>query len=324
MSAPDPRALTALARSRAYALLADLHGRGLRAETVPAWLEVEGGILSPAQTIDLDATEEAWTRLYLLELPAIAGAFLSPDGLVGGEAAADVRALRAAAGLADPVGMEVEHLSATLGLLAFLCGAEADARRDGVVADRLVALQHEVLAGQLLRWLPSWVAALRGVCGPGPTPPADATYLAGAELTLALAVDHSVGAPTPGDWLPAPVSVLDEPGTGLRRIAEHLVLPSQAGGYLSRGVILRVARSLELPATFGDRADLLEGLLCAAAQYTLVPKLALALDTVWAGWDAALAAEPEWAVRPWRRRIVHTRSLLRRLEMSPQQATFPK
>lgn len=317
-SAP-PAALAALARSRAYALLGDLFARGLREETLVAWRQVEGGILgddpAPADVVvDLDAAAEAHTRCFVLELPPYEGAFLAADGLLGGMIAESVRAARALAGLADPVDMEPDHLAAELAWLGFLCGAEADALRDGVEARPITELQQAALSGHLLRWVPVFVAALDSLVGAEPAENADRIYQRGAHLTLDVLLGHAGAVGLGGAWgLPPATEVLDDPNAGLRAIAEHLVLPCQAGGYLPRGVIVRVARRLELPTTFGTRADLLEGLLCAAAQYSMVPDVCRELRGVFAGWGRSLQLAPTFAAAPWVERGRQTQALLERL-----------
>jgi hypothetical protein len=263
----------------------------------------------PAAPVDLDAAAEAHTRLALIGIPPYEGAFLAADGLLGGDTTAAVRAHRALAGLGDPGGHEPDHVGAELAWLAFLAGAEADARRDGVDPDRIVALQRSALDDHLLRWVPQWVAHLRGLPTRGD---ADRVYFRGAELALAVLTEHrqSLGGASPGWSLPAAVPVLEDPRAGLRSIAEHLCVPCQCGGYLTRDTIAGVGRSLDLPMTFGARADLLEGLYCAAAQYSRIPDVCTALDTLLEGWIDAWNAP--WSA-PWVERAGLTRAMLARV-----------
>lgn len=305
----------ALARSRGYALLGDLYSHGLTERSLAAWRQVPAGVLAaPDASVDLEATAEAHTRLFLIELPPLESAFCAPDGLLGGEVTDAVRRARAHAGLGDPLDEEPDHLGAELSWLAFLTGAEADARRDAVDATRMLELQREALDQHLLRWVPQLVTALSGFSEGGTGHEvADAMYIRGALLVQDLILDHRValGGTTPVWSLPATVAVLEDPRTGLRGIAEHLCLPCQAGGYLTRTAITRLSRSLDLPMTFGARPDLLEGLFCAAAQYDRIPDLCTALDTVLGSWDAGYAASP--ASAPWRDRVATTRGMLDRL-----------
>jgi len=309
----------ALARSRAYGLLGDLFLEGLDARNLLAWRQVDGGVLvDPAAPVDREAAAEAHARLVLLGVPPYEGAFLAADGLLGGETTAEVRAHRALAGVGDPAGHEPDHVGSELAWLAFLSGAEADAKRDGVDADRIeqiIALQRSALDDHLLRWVPQWVAHLRGQPTRGD---ADSVYVRGAELTLAVLTEHRSalgGASLP--WaLPAAAPVLEDPRAGLRAIAEHLCIPCQCGGYLARDTIAGIGRSLDLPMTFGARADLLEGLLCAAAQYQRIPDACAALDTLLAGWVAAWTSP--WSA-PWVERAGLTRAMLARVAAAARE-----
>ncbi len=309
----------ALARSRAYGLLGDLFLEGLTVSTLVAWRQVRGGVLlDAAASVDLEDAAEAHARLLLIGVPAYEGAFLAADGLLGGDVAAAVRRDRALAGLGDPPGHEPDHLGAELGWLAFLCGAEADARRDGVAAERIeriIALQRSALDAHLLRWVPQWSTHLRGLPTRGE---ADGVYVRGAELALAVLTDHreSLGGSAPGWSLPAPAPVLEDPRAGLRAIAEHLCVPCQCGGYLARDTIAAAGRALDLPMTFGARADLVEGLFCAAAQYSRVPDVCTALDALLAGWIDAWTS-PYSA--PWVDRAAHTRALLARVAAAARE-----
>jgi TorA maturation chaperone TorD len=305
-------AARALARSRGYALLGDLYSHGMSARTLPAWRQVPGVLTGPDAPIDLEAAAEAHARLFLIELPPYESAFCAQDGLLGGEITTAVRAARADAGLGDPLEVEPDHLGAELAWLAFLTGAEADARRDNVDMVHILELQRAALDHHILRWLPQFVTALSEFSGAGVGHGVD-IYVRGAVLAQDLVLDHraALGGPSPLWDLPPVVGVLDDPRTGLRGIAEHLCLPCQAGGYLTRTSITTISRSLDLPMTFGARSDLLEGLFCAAAQYDRIPDVCTALDHVFSAWDGGYAVSP--CSLPWRRRVAITRAMLDRL-----------
>lgn len=318
---PVDAAAQALARSRGYGLLGDLFSHGLTARTLQAWRQVPGVLVDPDAPGYIEAAAEAHTRLFLIELPPYESAFCGPDGLLGGEVTTTVRAARAEAGLGDPLDDEPDHLGAELAWLAFLAGAEADARRDNVEVTRILDLQRAALDQHLLRWLPQVVTALPEFSGNG-VGHSDSVdiYVRGALLAQDLVLDHraALGGLSPVWDLPPSVDVLDDPRTGLRGIAEHLCLPCQAGGYLTRTSITAVSRSLDLPMTFGARSDLLEGLFCAAAQYDRIPDVCRALDCVLSGWDGGYAVSP--CSVPWRRRVAITRAMLDRLAHAPRPA----
>jgi TorA maturation chaperone TorD len=275
-------ALRALARSRAWMLLGDFFANGVTTATRPAWEQAAPGV----------PLEHDHTRLYLLELAPYESVFLSDDGLVGGEIAANVREAQAQSGL--PMVKEPDHLTEELKWLGFLSGAEADALRDGAPVEHIRMRARDALDEHLLRWLPAFAAAVDGA-DPAPI---DCVAI---DMALALAWEQraSLGAAPPAWELPPEVAVLDQPRAGLRAIAEHFALPCQAGGWLSRAAITRIGRQLDLPTTFGARADMIEGLLGSAAHYGRVPEVADALGgallTARFGAPAGLDA----LVRPW-------------------------
>lgn len=301
-------ATSALSRSRGLALLGDLFLHGVTPATRPAWLQVpEAASLLPTEA---DAAE-LHARVVLLDVTAHEAAFRAPDGLLGGDLLGDLHALRARSGL--PPLDEADHVGHQLRWLGFLAGAEADAARDGVPAPQLAPLERDGLDGHLLRWLPGLVAALRG------RPERAPFYELAADLALDLVVRRRVElGGTPPAWaLPPLHPVLDDPKAGLRAIAEHLALPCQAGGHFARSTLLGLARTLDLPAGFGSRADLVEGLLRSAAHYDRVAALAEALDTRLAAWDTTWATLDAAGLAPlsapWRRRIAESRALLARV-----------
>lgn len=296
----DPTA-RALARARAWGLLGDLLRRGLVAETVPAW-QASGQL--PAGPPDLDAFAAAHTRLFLIEVSPHASVFLSPDALLGGEVADAVRRDRAASGLGEPIGVEPDHLGALAAWLAFLSGAEADARRDGVDPTRILGLQRDALDRHVGSWVGVLLEALRGVEGDA----AIRFHVDAVALLVALveAQRADLGGPSRPVSLPPPVDVLAAPETGIRRIAAHLCLPAQAGGWWSRSALVAHGRRLDLPAGFGSRVDQLEGLFASAATYGRVPALCAALAADAAGWAARLGA-------PWAARAQATVALLERV-----------
>lgn len=197
--------------------------------------------------------------------------------------------------------------------MSFLTGAAADAARDGMPTRAIRDLERTVLDEHLLRWLPALVASLRAQADSPPL------LVLAADLSLALAVHRRVelgGEPAP--WcLPPLAPILEDERAGLRRIAEHLALPAQAGGCFCRSTLVGIGRALELPAGFGTRADLLEGLLRSAAHYDRVTELCAALDRLVLAWDATWGGldAPGFAAiaAPWRARIVDTQALLGRL-----------
>jgi hypothetical protein len=297
-----------LARCRAWTLLGDLFRQGLTPAGHAAWAAIP---MARAALADHSLAEaaEVHTRVVLLELPLRASAWQSADGSVGGAIADDAAVLLARCG--RPAVAEPDTLATSLGLLAFLSGAVLDAERDGVRPPDVADLERDAL-DQLLAWLPGAVAAIADMGAPAPL------YELAAELALDLAVARrSALRPSPAPpVLPPLPALLDDPTTGLRAIAEHLAVPALAGGGFARSTLVALSRDYDLPAGFGGRADLLEGLLRSAAHYGRVVELCGALDALAAGWDrrwATLAGPLGPIAEPWRHRASTTRALLRRL-----------
>ncbi len=299
-----------IAYSRGFTLLGELFGAGLTPRVRAAWAQVPEAAGLVAELSE-EAAGEAYTRALQLELAPYESAFCSADGLLGGECVDAVRALRVRSGL--PAEGEVDHLGAELRWLGFLTGASADAARDGISAEHILDLERQVLDQHVLRWLPALVASLRAQAS------APALWVLAADLALALSVARRVAlGREPSAWaLPVGISVLDDERAGIRRIAEHLALPAQAGGMFCRSTLVGIGRRLELPAGFGARADLLEGLFRSAAQYGRVPELCGALDEQLRGWERSWHTLDEAGLgalsAPWHARIAATRGILRRL-----------
>ncbi|MSQ00813.1 MAG: hypothetical protein EXR71_02845 [Myxococcales bacterium] len=299
-----------IAYSRGFALLGELFAHGLTAGGRAAWAQVPEAADLVAELSD-EAAAEAYTRALQLELAPYESAFCSEDGLLGGECVDALRTLRVRSGL--PAEGEVDHLGEELRWLSFLTGASADAARDGVDSAHILELERQVLDQHVLRWLPALVASLRAQAN------APALWVLAGDLALALSVARRVTlGGEPAAWaLPAGISILEDERAGLRRIAEHLALPVQAGGMFCRSTLVGIGRALDLPAGFGARADLLEGLLRSAAHYGRVPELCGALEQQLVGWEGSWRTLDESGLgalaAPWHARIGATRGILGRL-----------
>ncbi|MCK6480105.1 MAG: molecular chaperone TorD family protein [Planctomycetes bacterium] len=299
-------AAEAEARSRAWALLADLASRG----PVPA--DLEAARLSPLLEEALRGEEAAAAaaadheRVFGLEVFPVEGFFLDAEGRAGGAGAAPLEDLLRRTGAAPAApGDGPEPLATALAALAHLSGAEADALLDGLPAEagRVRALARELLDDHLLRWLPVLALTARR-CG-APFPAA----LAAQVEELALLHRETLGPPAAAAP-PLPGGDLDpsDPETGLREIALHLCRPALAGIALARSDLARISRDAGVPRGFGDRATETENLLLSAASLERLGEALGALEALLRGaaadLDARAAAEPALApfLRPWRER----------------------
>jgi TorA maturation chaperone TorD len=312
----------ALARSRAYALLSHLYLRGLTPEILPQVASIDEFCATLPVDYHADQAAAAYQQLFGRNVFPYQSVFLDPAFLLGGAESSQVAERYAEAGYpVDAAASEPDHIGYEIGLLAFLCGAEADALADGQAraARHARRLQQTFLDEHLLWWLPVFVQA---VCNQQ-----DAFYAAVAAMTQALVVAHrqeiddgrSSDAPLPSSRLPVCPDPLDAPDAGLQEIAAFLATPACAGVYLSRADIARLARACDLPCGFGDRRQMLTNFLRAAAEFDSVAAatgalLAAAAEdaTAYAGYAAHGA--PFAAIgRGWLGRVATLRTMLARI-----------
>jgi len=319
----------ALARSRTYALLAQLYRAGLTPALWPAVRAVP--VLAEAldQPFDPEGSAADHYDLFHLNVFPYASLFLDPAGHLGGPVTDDARRLFRQAGYtADPAGEDADHISHALDLLAFLSGAEADALEDERPdeADRMRDLQRHALDAYLLWWLPPLTQAVQQQQHP--------FYTLLADLTLDLVIDHrdALGAATDDAFqaprLPDPPPLLDDPSTGLKDIAAYLASPPCSGLYLSRTAISRLARHAEVPRGFGTRVQMLTNLLRAAVTFDQLDPLLCALADVEATWRTRYAAltYPNLPIlnavtQTWLTRLGTTRQILARLRSGAMDAS---
>lgn len=302
------------AAARGLDLIADWVGNGLNAETRTAWEAISEFAGTLAGVSD-EHLAEAHTRLLVLEVPPYESVYLSADGLLGGEIAAAVADLRRRSGLSDALE-NPDHLATELGQLAFLVGAAADAQRDGVRHEHILELQRTLLDEHLLRWVPGWIAALERTADL----PAFFAQVGHVLFELLRFVRGQLGGDALPWNLPEKVNFLANPRAGIVDIAEHLTLASQAGGYFARSSLVRIGRSLDIPAGFGSRSDTLEGLFRNAAHYQAVPRLCEALRAELVAWSGRWTGGGAVG-EPWLARISETHALLERIARSAPVTT---
>jgi TorA maturation chaperone TorD len=302
------------ARPRAYALLSRLLLDPVEERTAERLHEV--AVLSEAlgDAPDLDELAAEHHTLLSMEVPPYQGAFLDPEGLVGGEHATRLFELYEASGFtAHRSDVTDDHLGVILGALSFLTGAAEDARADGahVRAEDIDGRIRHLLDHHLLRWLPSFHAAA--------TRHASGFWRIAVDLTTALVADHRAQLgelPDAVEPLPPTRRLLDEESTSLRGIARYLTTPVQAGTVFTRSDIAALGHAVDIPRGFGPRINMLESLFRGSAEYDQFPAAVDAVASEIQSHDAALGelAGAYPALRPfiatWRERIAATRALL--------------
>jgi len=302
---PDGPGPLAIARGRAYDLLAT----GLRYGVTAERLEHMGAVPALAPHLpnpaDFDADEAAAQHhtALSLEVAPYESVFLTEDGLMGGAPAAGVRAQAGRVGFVGlPDDMEPDHVSVELSILCWLCGAEADAWADGRadVAAVVQGLARDFLDAHPLGWFDA-LAVSMAACPAGVPALTEMARLA-AELCRSHRADLGPVVPSPA--LPELPALLEDPDTGLRRIAEVLTTPVYAGGFLSRSAIRDIGRAHRLPRGFGGRSQMLVNLLRSAAEFDRLVDVVDGLDAIVARWFKDLEDDR------WRARADETRDWL--------------
>lgn len=305
----------ALARHHSYTLLGRLYLEGLTTTLLPYLQAIpQLSALLPA-SFDADEAAARHYRLFGFNVFPYESIFLDGDGLLGGPLAAAVQdSYRRCGYNPHTTDSSPDHVGHEVGLLAFLCAAEADAWQDDLPsqAERMRRLQRDFLQQHLLRWLPPLLLAIRQQEQP--------FYTALANLTLDLLHEHgaAISLSPEGSDLPAPPDLLADEDTGLKDIARYLATPPYSGIYLSRDGVGALARQLDLPRGFGSRQDLLLNLLRSAVQYGSLPALLSTLQTRLAAWQDGYhdAFHPPLAsfAQTWHRRSQHTAHLLQAIQ----------
>ncbi|MCB9680439.1 MAG: molecular chaperone TorD family protein [Alphaproteobacteria bacterium] len=302
----------ALSRSRTWALLGRLLLEG-PTPGVAAWVAAVPALADTLVASDDDARAARHHAILGSEVFPYASAFLSDDGLLGGDVAGAVRARFAAAGFSARVsGVEPDHAGMICLCLAFLGEMEVEALDDGRddVLARVRALQADVLGADVLPWFPALAVALERQ--------GDPFYATVGALAVELAAAHDA-APSPV-ILPPPLDVLDEPKAGLATVARALLVPGRSGWFLSRADLIRLGRAVEVPPGFGPRWKMLEALLVGAVDHGRAREALAALTAEIGTWDEGFAGWEALGlpVSPWRERLAVTKGALQRLSEAAQ------
>lgn len=304
----------AQARCLGYGLLADLLTNGV----APSTREAARSSVGLAEALEGRTDEElAVDHEYAFgwSAPPFEGAHLDRERQIGGPGTDALHGLFRAAGFRPDVrSVDVEHLGTSLRALAFLSGAEADALEDAHAGatERVQALSRRLLDEHVLRWVPTWVAAVRRTERAFPI--ALATSI---EDLLLMHREALPGEPSSFEFPEAP-SLLDDPDTGLREIGEWLASPARSGLLITRGDITRLGRGLGVPRGFGSRSQLVINLLRSASRFEVLEGLVAALDREIVAFVEALSRPSYEGVRPlvapWIARAEASRATLHRIE----------
>lgn len=306
---------TAVARHHTYALLSCLLLDGLTADLWPIVQQIPELSATLLAEPDFAQTAAAHQTLFAFNIFPYESVFRDASGLLGGDVTESVSHSYLANGF--NVGDDAaspDHIGSELALLAFLCGAEADAWEDNLplVAQQMRAKQRDFLQQHLLTWLFPLALAV--------AQQGDAFYTAVFTLTTDLIIDYAQEIRFLGEigfLLPPAPNLLTNEKTSLKEIAAFLTNPVYSGLVLSRADISRLARAHKLPRGFGKRDLMLHNALQAAVQYDALPDLLHLLRNLideWAvgyGRYARQCSSLDPFLQPWQERLTNTKEMLR-------------
>lgn len=317
----DPHELQA--QGRRYHLLSRLYLDGLTPALFPDVATVPELAGSLPEPYDEEAAAVDYQHLFGFNVFPYASVYLSPDGLLGGAVADQVRRFFQRAGCSlDLTRESPDHVGQELAFLAFLVRAEAELLEGAEAAEvaRLRRLQRRFLDEHLLGWLPVFVGALGRQGHP--------FYARLADVTRRTVLAHRArlgGADPAAFALPLAPEPLQDPATGLSDLAAFLVTPAWSGLFLSRDDIRGLGRDGALPHGFGERARMLSQVLRAAATYDGLPALLnrlLALLEDWRAFYEDLGGDPAMGpvTRIWQARLDATERLCTHLQTAAGDA----
>jgi TorA maturation chaperone TorD len=242
------------------------------------------------------------TDLFVLQLVPYASAYLSADGMLGGETADRVAGFWRALALSPPP--EPDHLAALLGLYASLADHERDEREPARVMLWRQA-RTALLWEHLLTWIPAYTAAAARVAGPFF---ADWARLLDAALR---AEARDLPSPRTTALHLRDRAAPPDPDAGLDPLVRALLAPARSGLLLTRADLARGAARTGLAIRQGDRTFILRTMIGQDPAAAL-GWLADEAD----GWvDQHRATEPILGsvARAWRIRAESTRAALTHL-----------
>jgi TorA maturation chaperone TorD len=192
----------------------------------------------------------AFTEVFVFQLVPFAAPYLSPDGMLGGEAADRVAGFWRALSLTPPA--EPDHLAALLGLYAALMEQE-QAEQEPARQRALRSARRALLWEHLLTWVPPYTQAIITLSSRFHT--AWARLLGEALLHEA----QSLGRPaTPPLHLR---DIPDLPGIASEAFARAVLAPARSGLLITRHDLAGAAAATGTGARIGGRAFILGALI---------------------------------------------------------------
>lgn len=205
---------------------------------------------------------EEHTRLFVLGLPPYASIHLGAEGMIGGDAAANVAGFYRALELTPPP--EPDHLAALFGLCAHLEDAEARCRT-AAAAERLRHARAALVGEHLSSWLGGYLDAV--AADPLGAPWAQLCRRALVEERAILG-ETLVGAPLPSALRDAPAPI--GPDIVIADLLGALVAPVRIGFVLTGTDVAAIAAGVGAGLRRGERRFQLRSLLEQVPAATLI------------------------------------------------------
>jgi TorA maturation chaperone TorD len=205
--------------------------------------------LAAALGLPSPSDDAAFTDAFVFQLVPYAAPYLSPDGMLGGEAGDRVAGFWRALHLPPPA--EPDHLAALLGLYATLAERETAESRPGPAGAWRQA-RRALLWEHLLTWIPAYTHAMGGL--PSGFHRAWAALLRAALLSEA----RRLAAPPSPPLHLRDVPDLPGPGPDLIRA---LLAPARSGLIITRNDLASAAAAAGLGARLGGREFTLRALI---------------------------------------------------------------
>ena len=204
--------------------------------------------LAAALGLPLPQDAAVFTDVFVFQLVPYAAPYLSPDGMLGGEAADRVAGFWRALQLSPPA--EPDHLAALLGLYAALGERESAETRPSVTSAWREA-RRALLWEHLLTWVPAYTHAMAAL-------PSTDCYAAWARLLRrVLLAEARTLAPPPSRPLhlrDVPELTGAGPGGGLDGLTRALLAPARSGLLITRSDLAGAAGAAGLGVRAGGRA----------------------------------------------------------------------
>jgi TorA maturation chaperone TorD len=205
--------------------------------------------LAAALGLPVPPDAATFTEVFVFQLVPYAAPYLSPDGMLGGEAADRVAGFWRALQLTPPP--EPDHLAALLGLYAAL-GARENAEIQPDRAGAWREARRALLWEHLLTWVPAYTRAMTALSA--------GFHCAWARLLRgALLAEAGALAPPPSPPLHLR-DVPELPGAG-PDLARALLAPARSGLLITRNDLMSAAVATGLGARAGGREFTLRTLL---------------------------------------------------------------